>query len=295
MLNPGVYSPELLGKRLKRWGSALISSVGIYLSVWSLPPNNWIKQWLRTWFKAIHKQKAPPHLSMISCMFFFVFCFFFPKEYKPKGLSPNKIMFRGLEDEEKAVAEGNWEKMMLVVLSQEKQGSKTEWLRGKIIPFPCTVCPLGYNTHTCFITNTHLALHSPSLYQTFLCFAVICFTWFSVLSVSFIPSFYMLGKWKQRWNPVIELFLIHAVNNDPTKVSWILQMAVTESLHGNVESHWDTAQSHTCSNHIFLPFKPKHTSSEQLWTGTASYETRLSKNLWVNCIWVRKCDKCVSG
>lgn len=114
-----------------------------------------------------------------------------------------------------------------------------------------------------------LKLHSPSVYQTFPRFAVISFTWFSSLLSPFIPSVCMPCRagGKQRWNPVIKLFFIHAVF--PCKYEAIkCKLNSAAGRHrGFTHSQSDTAGTPHNPTFVpvtfFLPFKPKHTSYKQ--------------------------------
>lgn len=96
---------------------------------------------------------------------------------------------------------------------------------------PCFL-PQMKDSHLFYHKRTHLALYSTftvqSLYQTFLCLAVISFTQFSLLSpFPFIPSFYT-ERWN--WGDWIVPFFMQSpcVNKGRSSVKWILHLAVTE-------------------------------------------------------------------
>lgn len=121
--------------------------------------------------------------------------------------------------------------------------------------------PVLSQTHT---FGFALYLHSPSVYQTFLRFAVISFTWFSSLLSFHLSACRGYENRGGTWRLNCSLFMLSScVNTELSCVNWILQLVVTENLHGDVGYLGDTTQSHTRSCHIFLPFNPKHTSSKQ--------------------------------
>lgn len=190
------------------------------------------------------------------------------------------------KDEDNAEAEGNWEKLLFVVHQHEKHRVKQNDCTGRSALSP--VFSFRWKTRTCFITNTHtfgfaLYLHSPTVYQTLLCFAVMSFTWFSssfFLFLSFSLPFPFIpneNRGGTRWLNCSLFMLSSRVNVEPSGGNWILQLVAAESSHGDVACRWDTTQSRTC----FLPFKPKHTSSEQARTGTGSHKKRKEKSsIW---------------
>lgn len=127
------------------------------------------------------------------------------------------------------------------------------------------VTPIPSQTYT-HTLGFALPLQSPSVYQTFQLCAVISFTW-SLSFIFFTLSFHSLSACEGNENRGGTLWLNcslfmppSCVNMELSSVNWILQMVVTEGLHGDVKYHWDTTQFHTCSCHIFLLFKSKLTS-----------------------------------
>ena len=101
-------------------GGALISEAGICLNARTLPPNSWIKHRLGIDSRQSTNTRPLPHLfrRWIHALGFFCRFFFFSKEYKSKWLSPNIMMLS--KDGDNAVAGGNWEKLLFVVLQHEK-------------------------------------------------------------------------------------------------------------------------------------------------------------------------------
>lgn len=151
------------------------------------------------------------------------------------------------KDEDNAVAERNWKKLLFVDLQHEKHRVKPNDCTGRSALSP--VFSFRWKTQTCFITNTHtfgfaLYLHSPSVYQTLLRFAVISFTWFSSLFHFLSPflSFHLsayLGNENRGGSQWLNCSLFmpsSCVNMEPSSVNWIPQLVVTESLHGDVDT-----------------------------------------------------------
>lgn len=266
---------------IEGWGSALISEAGICLNVRPLPPTAELNAgWESTQGDPQKRDDQFPHLFPPN-----EFTSFFKRMQIKVTVYPPQTKWCYQRMETKQWLKGTRRNCCLwffgmnnIALSRmialEDQPS--------LLYFA-----FRWKTRTHFITKTHtfgfaLCLHSPSVYQTFLCFTVISFTWFfyPFSSFHFLPllfPFILLfflsacqrGNWKQRWNPLIELFLIHAVF--PCKYAAVECKQVNAAAGwsrrahvGDVGYRWDTAQSqHSFLSHFSCHSKPKHTSSQQ--------------------------------
>ena len=140
---------------------------------------------------------------------------------------------------------------------------------------------LFYHKHTHLTSHSTFTVQAHIKHSRCLCrnvFQMIFF--FSPLPS--IPSLPHAGEMKTEVrNPVIELFLIRGVL--PCKYGageCKLKSAAGRhgaARNGDVGFRWDTAQSCARSCLVFLPFKPKHTSSEQCLTGTGSWGKKKKK------------------
>lgn len=180
--------------------------------------------------------------------------------HKSKWLSPNKMILS--KDKANVVAEGNWEKLLCVILPLEKPRIKRNDCAGRSAPSSCIFCQmkdsyLFYHKHThmwlCSLPSQSKCIsNTPLLYCNF--FHMISFPLFH------FPSFCMAGKQKQRWYLVIELFFIHAVflckygtvkYNPSAAAGRHRELWRCGQTLGNTQSN-----THSC--HIVLPFKPTH-------------------------------------
>lgn len=241
--------------RIEGWGIGLISGAGICLNVWPLPPNSWIKHWLGIDSRQSSNRRPLAHLfpQWIHAVF--------QKNTNQSDCLPTKWCYQRMRTMQEL--KGTGRNCCLWFFSMKNRVKQND-CNGTSAVSPAF--SFRWKTHTCFITNTHIRLQSPTVYQTFLRFAVISFTWFSSLAFLLLHLSACRGNENRggarRLN--CSLFMPSSrVNMEPSSVNWIVQLVVTGSSHGDVGYRWDTAQSHTCSCHIFLPFKRKHPSSKQ--------------------------------
>lgn len=135
--------------------------------------------------------------------------------------------------------------------------------------------------------HTHLTSHSTFTVQLHIKHSRRLCRNASQMIFSSLPSlpfhlFYMPGKWKQRlgtrWLNCSSFAASSRVNTEAGECK--LNSAAGRhgaARNGDVGFRWDTAQSYARSCPIFLPFKPRHTSSEQCLTGTGSQEKKKKK------------------
>lgn len=236
----------------------MIRKVGISLKAFQLLSNSWFRHWLGIWFDSWQSTNKPSFLFL-------------------KWTNGRSVFFRRMKIKRTVSQKADLMKGWGHSLEVGRNGCL--WCRKTTVKH--NVCRGGKKSllsvsderFTPVLSQTHtfgsvLCLHSPSLYQTFLCLAVIYFTQFSLRPLfPFIPSFCMLGKWKQRggirWLNCYLFMQSPRVNKDRSCVKWILHLAVTERMERRVENPWDATQSCTRSCHVFLPFRPKYKPSQQ--------------------------------
>lgn len=189
---------EQLGKILtyEGWGIALINEVGICLNAWPFPPSGWIKHWLGIDSGEFSKRQPVPHLlpQIIHA--------FFQKNTNQSDCVPTKWCYQRIRTMQQLKGTGRncclWSfSMKNRMIALEDQTF--------LLPFL-----YRWKAHSCFITNTHIWLCT--LPSQSMCISNIpsdCCNFFPM--IFFFFTLCMLGKWKQRWNLVIELFFIHAV------------------------------------------------------------------------------------
>lgn len=168
-----------------------------------------------------------------------------------------------------------------------------------------------HNIHTC----THLALnsylHSPRVYETFLCCAVISLTWLFFLSFLF-PFILLAHEVKteaEPWDWIVpySCFLYEEIWSHQ-RVNWILQLVITEISHGDTTQYNPGSLSHFPSIQTPNFQKVTKVSKQELrlykkgffflqqlstcWLKLASMECRWRFNTMIDsyvCVWVSSC------
>lgn len=188
----------------------------------------------------------------------------FSNKCKSKWLSPwTKRCYQRMET--KQTPKGTQGKLLFAVPGHEKKQQQQHISWNRMIALEDQYCR-RWKTCTCFITCTRLARRSSFTVQVDIKHSSTRLLFIPQDSLPlniFLPSVYSLfpsaAEMKTEVNPPwfnCSLFMLSSrVNKDPSSVNWILQLAVTERA-GVWVYRWDNTQSHSCSQHVFLPFKP---------------------------------------